>query len=70
MCLADYDLPKRQRPKLFVLCKEAGRCARLAKLSGIIGYLACSDEVEVSILDRVEYVTPKQRACLQPLYML
>ena len=64
MCPADYDLPKNQRPMLFILCKEAGRCARLSKLTGMIGYLACSDEVEVSQLDDIEYAAPKERACL------
>ena len=44
---ADYDLAPKQRPQLYILCKDAERCRRLTKLSGLIGALAFSDEVKV-----------------------
>ena len=49
MRLADYKLQKGQRPELYILCKDAKRCARLSKLSGTIEYCALSDELKVSL---------------------
>ncbi len=50
MCPADYDLAPKQRPQLYILCKEAERCGRLANLSGLIGSLALSDDVKVGVV--------------------
>ncbi len=47
VCYADYDLQPKQRPRLYILCKDAERCSQLSKLSGLIGSLASSDDVEV-----------------------